>query len=112
MPGGTNWDAERCNWNGSRVNCPNPVGIYPHGATPDGLHEMAGNVYEWTSSLYRDYPCRADDGREIVEAEGRRIARGGSWSTGKERVRCAYRGRCGAWEGDNGSGFRLTRTSL
>ena len=72
-PWGNEWDPDRCNWRGSRLNRGNPVGVYPHGATPDEpqpLHELAGNVYEWTSSLYRDYPYVADDGREDAEAEG------------------------------------------
>ena len=29
-PWGNEWDAERCNWQGSRLNRPNPVGVYPH----------------------------------------------------------------------------------
>ncbi len=30
-------------------------------------------------SLFRDYPYRDDDGRNAIEAEGRRVVRGGSW---------------------------------
>jgi formylglycine-generating enzyme required for sulfatase activity len=33
-----------------------PVGSYPRGASPFGLLDMAGNVYEWTSSPYCTYP--------------------------------------------------------
>jgi iron(II)-dependent oxidoreductase len=41
-----------------------PVGSYPRGASPYGLLDMAGNVWQWTGSLYRPYPYRAGDGRE------------------------------------------------
>ncbi len=34
-----------------------PVGSYPRGASPFGLLDMAGNVYEWTSSPYCTYPA-------------------------------------------------------
>ena len=36
-----------------------PVGNYPSGASWVGALDMAGNVHEWTSSLYKDYPYRA-----------------------------------------------------
>ena len=59
-PWGDDWDADRCNWRGSGLNRPNPVGVYAHGAAAWRmvLHELAGNVYEWTVSLYRPYPVR------------------------------------------------------
>lgn len=54
-----------------------PVGAHPGGATPEGLHDLAGNVAEWTSSLYWPYPYDATDGREAPSAAGERVTRGG-----------------------------------
>ncbi len=54
-----------------------PVGSHPAGATPEGVHDLAGNVAEWTSTLYRTYPYNADDGRENLEVSGERVTRGG-----------------------------------
>jgi len=55
------------------------VGSRPRGATPEGLLDMAGSLLEWTSTLDRAYPYRADDGREAPAAPGERIVRGGNY---------------------------------
>ena len=55
------------------------VGSRPRGATPEGLQDMAGSLLEWTSSLDRPYPYRADDGREDPRAPGERVVRGGNY---------------------------------
>jgi iron(II)-dependent oxidoreductase len=55
------------------------VGSRPKGATPEGLLDMAGSLLEWTSSLLRPYPYRADDGRENLSASGERAVRGGNY---------------------------------
>ena len=43
------------------------------------LFDMAGNVWEWTLSQYRDYPYRNDDGRNDPASVHSRVVRGGSW---------------------------------
>src|SRR5207248_7551829 len=46
----------------------------------NGTFDMAGNVWEWTSSLDKGFPYNKDDGRENPQAAGNRIVRGGSWA--------------------------------
>ncbi len=66
---------------GEKVGHTTPVGAYPAGATPEGLMDMAGNVWEWMDNKYglKEYP----------EA---RALRGGSWDYTVGDLRCAARG--------------------
>ncbi len=90
-PWGNQWDAKRCNSEEGGPGDTTPVGAYPQGASPYGLLDMAGNVWEWTRSVYRDYPYDPDDGREDLEAEGYRVLRGGSYRNYVSKIRSAYR---------------------
>lgn len=92
-PWGNQWDAKRCNSVEGGKRDTTPVGAYPGGASPYGLLDMAGNVWEWTRSLHRDYPYDPEDGRENLESVGIRVLRGGSFYNYRVRVRCAYRFR-------------------
>jgi formylglycine-generating enzyme required for sulfatase activity len=76
-----------------RSNDTEAVGARPAGATPEGVHDLAGNVAEWTSTLYRPYPYRADDGRENLEAPGERVTRGGDhvFDAAPEKLRASFR---------------------
>ncbi|MCX6032991.1 MAG: SUMF1/EgtB/PvdO family nonheme iron enzyme [Chloroflexi bacterium] len=106
-PWGNRWDAAWANtWEG-HVLRPSPVGVYDVGATPDGIHDLAGNVWEWTQSVYQPYPCRPDDGRNNLEAEGVRVVRGGSWRDNQWNARCACRGRLVSGGYDAHLGFRV-----
>jgi hypothetical protein len=67
------------------------VGSYAGDVSPYGVLDMGGNVWEWTSSLYRPYPYDPADGREDPLAQGARVNRGGSWYYGAWYVRTTYR---------------------
>lgn len=73
---------------GHRNSVTQPVGSRPEGATPEGLLDLAGSLSEWTSTLDRPYPYRADDGREDPRAPGERVARGGdaTFNSSPERL--------------------------
>ncbi|MBN1450026.1 MAG: SUMF1/EgtB/PvdO family nonheme iron enzyme [Anaerolineales bacterium] len=69
-----------------------PVGRFsPQGDSPFGIVDMAGNVWEWTNSLYMPYPYNPEDGRESRAMEGKRVARGGAYDEGPLMARCAWR---------------------
>jgi formylglycine-generating enzyme required for sulfatase activity len=78
---------------GRRSGETEPVGSRPAGATREGVHDLAGNVAEWTSSLYRPYPYDPADGREDPAAEGERVTRGGDhvFDSAPERLTAFYR---------------------
>jgi formylglycine-generating enzyme required for sulfatase activity len=97
-PWGDEFDGEKCNVGTGNLldtsGATTPVGQYsPAGDSPYGCVDMAGNVWEWTSSLYRSYPYRLDDGREGVEVQGNRVVRGGSFDYTADSARCAARNR-------------------
>ena len=83
-----------------------PVGSFPQGASPYGAMDMAGNVWEWTSSLIQDYPYSATDGREDLTVSGERSWRGGSWTNGYWWMRVTLRYRSVDWYWNYNLGFR------
>lgn len=90
---GDGFDAGLCNTFETHIRHTTPVGVFPGGETPEGLVDMTGNTWDWTSSLYMPYPYDAKDGREDpVTGEGRRVVRGGSWNYSQQAARAAYRG--------------------
>jgi formylglycine-generating enzyme required for sulfatase activity len=68
--------------------------------------DLAGNVSEWTSSLYRPYPYHAADGREDPQAPGDRVFRGGSWSQTQGKARGFMRQGGSPAYADREIGFR------
>ncbi len=79
-PWGNEFGQGRCNSSEGGKGNTTPVDAYPSGASPYGVLDMSGNVWEWTHSLYKPYPYKADDGREDESASGARVLRGGSFN--------------------------------
>lgn len=85
-----------------------PVGRYRANAW--GLHDMHGNAWEWTRSMYRPYPYRDGDGRNELAAtdvDAERVARGGSWYDRPFRCTSSYRLPYRAYQRVYNVGFRV-----
>lgn len=95
-PWGNDWDPTRCNSKEKGPGGATPVGQYsPQGDSPFGAADMAGNVWEWTRSLYKEYSYNQGDGREDPAQEGARVVRGGSFGNVSRYCRSAFRDRLG-----------------
>jgi formylglycine-generating enzyme required for sulfatase activity len=117
-PWGNEWDPQRCNTRESGPRATTPAGQYsPWGDSPYGCADMAGNVWEWTRSLWGrawnkpdfEYPYDPTDGRENLEAghDVLRVLRGGSFGSSEGDVRCAYRGESSPSDWFRNGGFRV-----
>ena len=74
---------------------------------PWGLHDMHGNVAEWTRSSYVPYAHRGDEGQAGVGGSRRKIVRGGSWADWPRRARSAFRLHYDASQAVHDVGFRV-----
>ena len=103
-PWGKEPSRSRANYGGGS---PKPVGSYADGASPYGVLDMSGNVWEWTRSLYALYPYNPTDGRENLQVLGGRVLRGGSFNNSAESIRIAVRNFNDPDHRGNLAGFRL-----
>lgn len=110
-PWGDNFDPWRCNTAESGKKSTTPIRSYsPGGDSPYDVSDMAGNVWEWTSSRMLPYSDIPEEGRETKAAGAQWVVRGGAWYYSRAMARCSSR------EGvlDNyispALGFRLARS--
>ena len=108
-------DASRVNMkgNGDGYAFTAPVGSFPAGASPYGILDLAGNVWEWTGDWYDPGYYRVSPGRDPrgPAAGVARSVRGGSWTNGADLVRSANRSNESPDRRLNVLGFRVAMDS-
>jgi formylglycine-generating enzyme required for sulfatase activity len=82
------------------------VGLYPQGVSPDGVMDLAGNVWEWCLNKYEN-----PEDITIDESGDHRVLRGGAWYDGPENARAADRDGNSPDNRYNGRGFRVVCVS-
>ncbi len=117
FPWGDEPDPNRANYRDTGIGTTSARGCFPGGASPYGVEDLGGNVWEWTQSLWgKDwnkpdfkYPYRADDGRENLQAgaDVYRVLRGGAFYDFQWFVRCASRIRYDPYHWLRLFGFRV-----
>ncbi|WP_433407439.1 ergothioneine biosynthesis protein EgtB [Saccharomonospora azurea] len=80
---------------GQRHLRPAPVGAYPRGASPLGVHQLIGDVWEWTSSDFHPYPGFVAfpyrEYSEVFFGSEYKVLRGGSFGSDAVAVRGTFR---------------------
>jgi formylglycine-generating enzyme required for sulfatase activity len=112
-PWGNQWDARWCNSKEGPHSNTTPVTAHPEAASPYRLLDGVGNVWEWTRSVWRNYPYPASL-REQVRRENlrdgqnkARVRRGWPSDDFHTNLRCAYRDWGYSNLSDRSIGFRV-----
>lgn len=94
-----------------RLGRPSPVGAYPAGATPEGVYDLAGNVWEWCGDWFAHYLEEPETDPSGPQTDASRVLRGGSFIVSPRDLRAAFRfGELPENRSDN-VGFRLAWSS-
>lgn len=83
------FDATKCNTRETGLGQTSAVGIFPNGASPYGVMDMSGNVWEWCLSDY-DKPA-LEARKENLRTTNSRVLRGGSWFNNQVNARAVFR---------------------
>jgi len=113
-PWGDKPDPNLANYADTGIGTTSAVGCFPGGASPYGVEDLSGNVWEWTRSLGGfKYPYKRDKREDLRGSRQEpRVLRGGSFDGGADPLRCACRlgGDPGNHHGD--IGFRVVASPI
>jgi formylglycine-generating enzyme required for sulfatase activity len=104
-------DKHRANFAGGSGH-PTPVGLYPAGATPDDIHDLAGNVWEWVQNWWGEYSGKEAENPKGPEKGDGKVVRGGGWYLNPNWLRVSDRDRYPPEFRLDGLGFRCVRELL
>jgi formylglycine-generating enzyme required for sulfatase activity len=91
---------------GMRIGHATPVGIYPLGPTPEGVHDLAGNVWEWCADWYGPYSEEEQTDPAGPTKGTARLLRGGGFNDYPKILRAAFRNYFDPGYGYGHFGFR------
>jgi formylglycine-generating enzyme required for sulfatase activity len=77
FPWGNDWDPSKADVKATGLRGTAAVGSFGAGASPYGIEDMAGNVWEWTADWYQAYPGNSTS--DPYYGEQCRVTRGGGW---------------------------------
>jgi formylglycine-generating enzyme required for sulfatase activity len=99
-PWGDKPDPKQANYSDTGIGTTSAIGCFPGGASPYGVEDMSGNVWEW---------CRTKWGSSDNDLEGssRRVLRGGYFDLTAFYMRCAFRYSINPGYQGNNVGFRV-----
>lgn len=99
------YDPKKSNVDETGIGQSSAVGIFPNGASPYGVEEMSGNVWDWCLSDYND--PKLDAAEENLAAAITRVLRGGSWGGSLDHARAVSRLDSHPADRYDGIGFRV-----
>ena len=96
-PWGDLWSSRKLNSLEAGPRTTTPVGSYPDGVSPYGIHDMVGNVWEWVADWYYvDYYEKCVSFNALTNPRGpyngtHKVLRGGCWQNTRTVTRCSHR---------------------
>jgi gamma-glutamyl hercynylcysteine S-oxide synthase len=92
-PWGNDWRDDACGMRGVGPRSTVPIGVFPKGASPYGVRDLVGSVWQWCSDPFRGWGASSEDDSAASElgAALRRTTCGGAWNTLAWSVTCLGR---------------------
>jgi formylglycine-generating enzyme required for sulfatase activity len=106
-PWGDEWDPSKANVKDTGLRGTAVVGSFGAGASPYGVEDMAGNVWEWTADWYEPYPGSAY--KSDYFGQKFKVVRGGGWFEMDDAVRTTNRDLTSDTAANDDMGFRCAR---
>ncbi len=106
-PWGNEFVAANANIKATGIRGTVAVGSFPAGASPYGVEDMAGNVWEWTASPYQGYPKSTYVDK--FYSNNLHVTRGGGWFDDEAQVRSSNRSAAAPNAANDDLGFRCAQ---
>ena len=107
FPWGNGYEASRANGKDSGIRGTVAVGSYPTGASPYGVEDMAGNVWEWTADTFQAYP--GSTYKDKFYSNDLRVTRGGGWFDDANQLSSVNRNAAAPTTANDDLGFRCVK---